>query len=219
MIHARQRIGRLSGATLAIFLIGALFYQVARAAITLVYFIAIIGNNQITLKWETGTELNHAGFFVQKSLQPNGSFIRINPVIIPAQGDNLVGAVYQYVDTSVGNGATYWYRLESMNTSGQSDYSNVVQAAAGTTPTPTPTVTTTGTVTLSQATRSVTATASSTLQTTPTHTRTPAPTILQTGTSTANSPSMATPSRCNGNSDANSHFSPIPNHYAGISKN
>jgi len=116
---------------------------VIRAAVTLNYFIAVSGNNQVTLKWLTSTELNNVGFFVQRSLQRDGTYSRINTEIIPAQGDGFTGALYEYVDSGVTNGTQFWYRLESIDSGQQSTYSDPVSAVPGltgtltTTPSPT----------------------------------------------------------------------------------
>lgn len=121
-------------------LCGWLIYVTARAAITLLYFIALVGANKITLQWATGSELNNAGFYIQKSSQQNDNFTRLNPTLIPAVGD-ISGAEYLYEDTQVLAGKTYWYRLEIINTNGQSEFNDPIQAAPGTTPTATPTAT------------------------------------------------------------------------------
>ena len=123
----------LSGVFLAI-LISIVVY----AAVTLIYFRTIPGDGQVILLWETATELDNAGFYVQRSNQQGGSYQRINPTIIPSRGDGLTGAIYEYQDTTVVNGTTYWYRLESIDFNQQSQFYDPVSSIPGTNLTLTP---------------------------------------------------------------------------------
>lgn len=141
----------------------------ARAAITLLYFSAISGDRQVRLVWQTATELNNSGFFVHRSSQRDSGYIPINPDIIPAQGDGLTGATYEYIDANLTNGVQYWYKLESIDLGQNSEFSDPTFAIVGATATPTTVVT--GTITPS---------------TTPTATPSPTTTMTQpSGVSTA----------------------------------
>lgn len=119
-------------------LIGSLPISV-KAAIDLLYFQATTGSGYVQLDWETATELNNAGFFVQRSLQENQGYTRIHDELIPAQGSSITGASYQYVDAGLTNGTQYWYRLESIDFGQNSEFSAPVFVIVGGTPTPTPT--------------------------------------------------------------------------------
>lgn len=148
----------------------------AQAAIDLLYFRAVPGNSSILLEWETGTELDTAGFYVQRGLTQNGSYQRISPFIF-AKGDSLAGAVYQYLDTSVQSGTIYWYRLEEIDTNQSSNFFGPIMSGIGiANPSPSPTLTRTSTPTLT-ATKSGSATA--TLRPTRTATQVPSPTETQ----------------------------------------
>lgn len=105
------------------------------AAVTLSYFIAIPGDSVITLEWETATEFNNAGFYVTRSLTQDGLFERISD-FIPAEGLGIQGAQYQYSDTNVTNGTTYYYILEAIDTSQFIEYYGPISSTAGI-PTPT----------------------------------------------------------------------------------
>jgi hypothetical protein len=122
------------------------FSNSVKAAISLLYFRAVPGSGKVTLQWATATELNNAGFFVLRSNSENGSFSRLNVVMIPAEGDSLVGASYEYIDTNVINGATYWYKLEEIDSNQQSSFHGPItaipvgpQQTVSSTPTSTPT--------------------------------------------------------------------------------
>jgi hypothetical protein len=137
----------------------------ASASVTIVYFRAIPGDEEITLQWETATELDNAGFFINRSDNIDGQYQRINSTIIPAEGDGLTGATYEFVDDDVINGQTYWYKLETIDFGQNSQFYDPVSAVPGSTPTPTPTEDT--------PTATVTKVASTTI---PTPTKTPIPT-------------------------------------------
>ena len=95
------------------------------AAVDLRYFRANALETKITIEWGTATELDHAGFYVTRALTSNGVYQRISPFIY-ARGDSLTGADYVYDDQNVEAGITYWYKLESIDTSQRSNYSNPV---------------------------------------------------------------------------------------------
>jgi len=120
------------------FILGILLFIGVYAAVTLIYFRTIAGDGRVILLWETATELDNAGFYVQRSNEQAGNYQRINPTIIPSRGDGLTGATYEYLDTTVVNGSTYWYRLESIDFNQQSQYYDPVFAIPGTNLTLTP---------------------------------------------------------------------------------
>jgi len=119
-----------------------------RASISLLYFRAVPKIGKILLEWETATELDNSGFYIQRSNSRTGNYTRINNSIILANGDSLVGAKYNYEDSNVSNGTTYWYRLESLDTSQNSQFTEPLSAIPlG--PTPTSSITITATILVS----------------------------------------------------------------------
>lgn len=111
------------------------------ASVTLSSFTATTTNGQplVSIAWETGTELNTSGFFIGRATAPGGTFVRQNPTIIPAQGDGLTGAQYDYLDGTVTVGTTYYYQLEVINNNQSIDTFGPVTVTAGVNATPTPT--------------------------------------------------------------------------------
>jgi hypothetical protein len=106
-----------------------------QAAVTLISFDAIpdIPNQKITLLWETGSELDFAGFYIQRSFNPDTGFERLldlngDPLFFPAKGEGGAGAQYSYDDTDVNMGVFYYYRLEMLDLGSFSVYSFVVSA-------------------------------------------------------------------------------------------
>ena len=84
----------------------------------------------VTVEWSTASELNTAGFNVLRSDNPNGPFARLNPEVIPASPDPLVGGSYVYTDTNVTPGRTYYYQLEEVESGGGTSLQGTVVVAA-----------------------------------------------------------------------------------------
>jgi hypothetical protein len=86
----------------------------ARAAVTLVYFRGSSTPNGVFLEWETASELDNLGFYVYRSTSQNGNYVQVSE-FIPTSGDPLLGGYYQFTDTDVVDGSTYWYKLETLD--------------------------------------------------------------------------------------------------------
>lgn len=79
------------------------------------------GYDAVTLvTWTTGSELDHAGFNVFRSLTGDGGFVQVNPTLIRNGTASLLRrGNYRYVDSDVINGIAYYYMLEDVATNGQ----------------------------------------------------------------------------------------------------
>lgn len=119
---------------------------VVRAAVTLVSFEAEGVDGKVLLTWETASELDNAGFFIQRSNSETGTYQRVS-FFIPSMGDDVVGAQYYFEDDAVTNGVTYWYKLEALDYSQNADFYGPISAVPGIvrTATNTPTITQTPT--------------------------------------------------------------------------
>lgn len=146
------------------------------AAALLTNFSAVAGDMKVTLNWQTSSELNTSGFYLQRRLQGTNSFSTISP-FISHTGTNTSGETYTFTDTTVTNFNIYDYRLEIVGLDFLSVYSNIVTANPAP-PTQTPTITPTATITQ-----------------TPTTTITPTPTVSPTRTATRTSTYTRTPTR------------------------
>lgn len=188
-----------------------LFTVRALAAIVLQYFIAEAETSQIYLEWKTGTELNNSGFFILRNQAGGSDPSAYTPIqvidantgesfnFVPARGDDLTGALYEFYDQNVSIGTRYYYFLQDVDTNNNSSFHGPIEAVAGQTPTPSPSVTSTGPGGAT-ATRTPTPSGSRTPTRTPTlapfrtatstPTRTPFP---QTATETETSTSTITP--------------------------
>ncbi len=168
---------------LALLLLLLVLAPLARAAVTLVSFTATPQGQAVLLQWETASEVNMLGFTVWRAGSEGGSSVPISD-LIPAEGD-IVGASYQFTDTSVEMGRTYFYWLEAVEVNGTSEFHGPVSVTVPlpNTATPTPTPTRTPAVT-STPTPTWTPTVPPSPTPTPTWTPTvtPPPTSVPTGT-------------------------------------
>jgi len=160
------------------------------SAVVITRFVAISGDASASVQWTTASEVNTRGFYVQRK-QSDGNFSRVSGEI-PHLGSGVSGASYEFIDSGLSNGTTYYYRLEIISTSGESSFTNIISVVPGlptatmtATMTGTPTATTTGTITISPTpsptgptptptfTRTITPTRTATATRIPTRTRTP----------------------------------------------
>lgn len=85
------------------------------ASVTLADFSAVRDSDaQVTVSWDTATELDIAGFFVRRSSDVDGTYTAISE-FIPAEGDGLTGAVYSFVDDDAASDEDLYYQLEVVN--------------------------------------------------------------------------------------------------------
>jgi hypothetical protein len=95
-------------------------WEAGGTLITLASFTARPGNYQVTLKWQTASEIDNAGFNIYRSDSKDGDYEQINDSLIAAEGSATEGAVYELVDEDVGNRTKYWYILEDVDLNGVS---------------------------------------------------------------------------------------------------
>ena len=73
----------------------------------------------IVVRWSTETEVNTAGFNVYRALSEEGPWTKINTSLIPGSPDPIRGGSYEFTDSDVVAGVTYWYELEEVELGGQ----------------------------------------------------------------------------------------------------
>lgn len=76
----------------------------------------LYGSRDVTVQWDTATEIDTAGFYLYRSNVPDGEFSLINKdgELIPSQGNALSGASYMFTDEDVVPGETYYYLIEEV---------------------------------------------------------------------------------------------------------
>ena len=90
----------------------------AETRIELLYFMAIPSDGKVTLKWKTETEINNYGFNIYRSEDKNGGDEKIH---YKSASGNLGGELYSFADTDVVNGKRYYYKLEDVDTNGETE--------------------------------------------------------------------------------------------------
>ncbi len=72
----------------------------------------------VVLRWATATETENLGFNIYRSVQKNGDFERINETVIRGAGTSAREQRYEYIDTAVSAGQTYFYKLADVDYNG-----------------------------------------------------------------------------------------------------
>lgn len=84
----------------------------------------------IKIDWETETEINTAGFNVYRSETADSDYERINPELILSKGNATSGAEYNFTDTDVIAGQTYFYQLEDVELDNTAERHPVIEYTA-----------------------------------------------------------------------------------------
>ena len=90
--------------------------------VELTSFTASVDDNDVTLNWETATEINNSGFQVEK--KSNGEYKSIG--FVPGFGSTTEPRAYTFSDVNLAPGA-YTYRLKQIDYDGTFEYSDVVE--------------------------------------------------------------------------------------------
>ncbi|TFG65905.1 MAG: hypothetical protein E4H27_10390 [Anaerolineales bacterium] len=86
----------------------------------------------VVLSWETASEVGTAGFNVYRADSPAEQFVQVTADLIPAEGDELLGAAYRYEDYAVSTAKQYVYRIEEVEWDGTRQlYPETVNVRAG----------------------------------------------------------------------------------------
>lgn len=85
-------------------------------------FNAIGLQNQVNLSWLTATEINSQDFIIERSID-GVNFTAIN--MVAAKGNSTKATNYTFVDKTLPNVSTLYYRIKSNSTSGSFEYSSI----------------------------------------------------------------------------------------------
>ncbi|HEY3176046.1 MAG TPA: hypothetical protein VGK94_09860 [Candidatus Polarisedimenticolia bacterium] len=86
--------------------------------VDLVSFDAKPGRNKAEFTWETGAEIDNAGFYVLAQNARSKQYTRVNDTLIPGRGTTTSGAFYTYSDPDARNGRKIKYALEDIEFDG-----------------------------------------------------------------------------------------------------
>lgn len=92
---------------------------IATTEVELLSFEARAAEGAVDLYWRTGSELKNLGFHLHRGPSLEGPWERITPSLIAGLGSSPAGARYSYRDSGLANGATYFYLLEDVETTGK----------------------------------------------------------------------------------------------------
>ena len=87
-------------------------------AVELVSFAATELEGNVEVAWTTATEINNAGYNIYRSLENGGGRLQLNNELILAEGNELSGATYSFIDVDIAKGVAYEYWLEDVSVSG-----------------------------------------------------------------------------------------------------
>jgi len=96
--------------------------------VELTSFTATAGDGKVTLNWITESEIENLGFNIYRGAKSNVKFLIINDELIPGAGNSSQRHEYEYVDNGLTNGVTYWYKLEDVDYSGNTELHGPVSA-------------------------------------------------------------------------------------------
>lgn len=84
-----------------------------------------------TITWKTASEVDTAGFNLYRATSPEGPWIKINDELIPPSQDPVSGGSYEFKDQTAEPGKTYYYRLEEIELSGNSNRFDPIKLQTG----------------------------------------------------------------------------------------
>ena len=110
---------------------GYIYTGESPTSIDLISFKAVPTVSNVLLKWQTGSEIDTAGFQLWRADGNSGEYSRITRSLIPGKGDEVTGASYSYKDPNVNLGERYFYKLEDVDQNGAGTFHGPVSATAG----------------------------------------------------------------------------------------
>jgi hypothetical protein len=138
--NVRSRHKILSLLALILFLLILTATQ-ARASVNFVRISAHWDGDEVSLQWETSSEVDNSGFYIHRSLQQNTGYTVVNEDPIPSLAEEQGGSLYEYIDFNINSNTVYWYRIEAVANDSVSQFSDPVPAGPGVIATPTRTAT------------------------------------------------------------------------------
>jgi hypothetical protein len=89
-------------------------------------FSAKVSGSDIAIQWRTEYEENNIGFNVYRGETPKGPFEKVNAAIIRGAGTDATPRDYQFVDETAEPQKTYYYYLEDVDFSGDTNRSKLL---------------------------------------------------------------------------------------------
>ncbi|MBN1407101.1 MAG: lamin tail domain-containing protein [Calditrichaceae bacterium] len=90
--------------------------------VELTSFTANAGNNSVTLNWTTASESENLGYSIMRGMAKDGNYEEIDSYVnnksLKGAGNSSTSLSYKFVDNSVMNEITYWYKLVDVDFNG-----------------------------------------------------------------------------------------------------
>ncbi|MDD5467595.1 MAG: hypothetical protein PHS96_07295 [Anaerolineales bacterium] len=88
------------------------------------------GEATVEVEWQTASELNTLGFNLYRGEEPDGPFEKVNPSLITASNDAILGGEYSYTDRLDRPGARVYYQLEEVEIGGATTRHGPIEGVA-----------------------------------------------------------------------------------------
>ena len=96
--------------------------------VELTSFSASVKNSAVTLNWETATEVNNYGFYIERAIE-NSDWLTLG--FVEGHGNSNSPKHYNFSDADIAQSGKYHYRLKQIDNDGTFEYSNVVMVTVG----------------------------------------------------------------------------------------
>lgn len=87
----------------------------------------------VLLRWKTKSETNNLGFWIYRGDQRDGTYVRVNPVMVRGASTSGTPHTYEFADTDV-EGTVYYYYVEDVAFDGSTAQSPVIRTQGTMTP-------------------------------------------------------------------------------------
>jgi hypothetical protein len=94
-------------------------------AVELSLFTASVTNDGVIIRWRTESETNNVGFTIYRSESKDGNYTKI--AFVSGAGNTGMPTDYQFFDTKVEPGKTYFYYLEDIDITGERNKSDIIK--------------------------------------------------------------------------------------------
>jgi len=94
-------------------------------------FEVVYKNGNAIINWTTESEINNLGFNIYKSLNDVNNFRKVNLVLIDGAINSSISNNYSYTDNNIEPNKIYYYKLEDVSTSGNTEKHFTVKIQTG----------------------------------------------------------------------------------------
>jgi hypothetical protein len=115
---------------------GAIYKNNVPLPVQLTSFSASVASGNVTLNWQTATEVNNYGFEIERAKvnNSNGSLPFVKIGFVQGHGSSNSPKKYSFIDNTVSPGNKYSYRLKKVDNDGSTSYSKIIDVQTGVIP-------------------------------------------------------------------------------------